>query len=189
MTKNSEGDKRILKTRAKLRKALFTQMQRKGVHDISVHEITDLAGLNRSTFYLHYENVESMLEQIVAEISEDFFLLIKKHLFSDHNPSRLNYLTELFQLHAKHSDFFLVLFGTKQESDLSKSMESFLKKIINDLMQARNPQCRAKFEYHFQFFAYGFKKIAIEWILSDMRESAEEMAATTLNIVCLDGIM
>jgi AcrR family transcriptional regulator len=59
-------DPRIRRTRQLLQAALQTLMQNKGFDEISVQDITDLATVNRATFYDHYTDKFALLEAIVA---------------------------------------------------------------------------------------------------------------------------
>ena len=69
---NDTMDRRIRKTRAALKGALANLMLVKQVKDISVRELTDLADVNRGTFYLHYKDVFDLLEKTEDDILEEF---------------------------------------------------------------------------------------------------------------------
>lgn len=56
-------DRRVRKTRKQLRECLITLLKEKKVQDITVRELTDMADLNRGTFYLHYKDVFDLLEK------------------------------------------------------------------------------------------------------------------------------
>ncbi len=56
-------DRRVRKTRRQLRECLITLLKEKKVQDITVRELTDMADLNRGTFYLHYKDVFDLLEK------------------------------------------------------------------------------------------------------------------------------
>ena len=72
MKENDTMDRRIRKTRAALKGALANLMLVKQVKDISVRELTDLADVNRGTFYLHYKDVFDLLEKTEDDILEEF---------------------------------------------------------------------------------------------------------------------
>ena len=60
-------DRRVRKTRRQLRECLISLLKEKKVQDITVRELTDMADLNRGTFYLHYKDVFDLLEKTEAE--------------------------------------------------------------------------------------------------------------------------
>lgn len=63
-------DKRIVKTKASIKSSLLEIAQDKKIEDITVSELTARADVNRSTFYLHYNSIINVLEDIEQEIAE-----------------------------------------------------------------------------------------------------------------------
>jgi AcrR family transcriptional regulator len=59
-------DPRVRRTRQLLQGALHTLIQTKNFDEISVHDITEAATINRATFYDHYNDKFALLEATVA---------------------------------------------------------------------------------------------------------------------------
>jgi AcrR family transcriptional regulator len=59
-------DPRIRRTRELLQHALAKLLEQKEFEKISVHDITDVATVNRATFYAHYPDKFALLECLVA---------------------------------------------------------------------------------------------------------------------------
>ena len=55
-----------------MNQALISLLEKKDIEFITVTEITNKAGVNRSTFYLHYENIYELLEETIKNINEKF---------------------------------------------------------------------------------------------------------------------
>ena len=53
--------------------ALITLLDSKDFEYITIKEICETAGVNRSTFYLHYDNVNDLLQETVEAVYKDFF--------------------------------------------------------------------------------------------------------------------
>ena len=83
-------DRRVRKTTNALKHALTVLMQKKSIKDITVKELTDIADVNRGTFYLHYEDVFDLLSQSEG----DFFTKLREAVelhsedFMSGNPVR-----------------------------------------------------------------------------------------------------
>lgn len=71
-------DPRIRRTRKLLQGALGTLMQTKSFDEISVQDITEIATVNRATFYDHYTDKFALLEALVAGGFHEF--LDERHL-------------------------------------------------------------------------------------------------------------
>ena len=80
------ADRRIRKTKKALREALFVLIEQKPINQITVKEITELADVNRSTFYLYYKDVFDMLERIQDDIYSIFAELIVSMNYESTDP-------------------------------------------------------------------------------------------------------
>lgn len=69
-------DRRVLKTKKAIVSALIELLTVKSISDISVTELTSKAGVNRKTFYLHYDKIED----IIYDFSDDLFFFSQKML-------------------------------------------------------------------------------------------------------------
>ena len=65
-------DRRVRRTKTLLLQGLIRLMGEKDIKDISVKELSDLADINRGTFYLHYNDVYDMLSKIEEELFQEF---------------------------------------------------------------------------------------------------------------------
>ena len=64
-------DRRVRRTKARLRQALAQLLLEKDLSSITVRELTDLADVNRGTFYTHYRDLYDMLEQMEQEMFQE----------------------------------------------------------------------------------------------------------------------
>ena len=61
-------DRRIRKTKQRLRQSLTELLAQKPLSKITVQELTERADVNRGTFYSHYKDISDMKEQIEREL-------------------------------------------------------------------------------------------------------------------------
>ncbi|MEE0705722.1 MAG: TetR/AcrR family transcriptional regulator [Adlercreutzia sp.] len=72
-TVEKKADLRVLRTRAALRDAFNELMEETTLDRITVKTLTERAGINRKTFYLHFETIEAFYDSIMNGIMDDFF--------------------------------------------------------------------------------------------------------------------
>lgn len=65
-------DLRVTKTHNAIRKALSDMICEMDYEEISVKELCARAMINRKTFYLHYESLDALLEELQEEIADKF---------------------------------------------------------------------------------------------------------------------
>ena len=64
---NIHEDRRIKKTKKALRKSLFKLLEEKNISQITVTELALAADINRSTFYIYYDDVYDMIHVVEFE--------------------------------------------------------------------------------------------------------------------------
>ena len=72
-------DRRVRKTKKAMSAALAALLQKKPLKSITVREISELADINRGTFYLHYSDVFDMVEKLQNDIFEKFNKIISEY--------------------------------------------------------------------------------------------------------------
>ncbi len=72
LSKVNTNDRRVKRTKKLLRDSLFALLQQKSINEITVTELTEVADINRATFYFYYTDIFDMLDQIQVEAYEMF---------------------------------------------------------------------------------------------------------------------
>ena len=76
----NKSESKYFNTAEKMDKAFLDLLQRKDFSFITVKEICEKAGVNRSTFYLHYETVGDLLEESLEYMQKKFLASFKGSL-------------------------------------------------------------------------------------------------------------
>ena len=66
-------DPRVARTRAAIRDAFAAEVAVLGPAKVTVKGVTERAGINRKTFYLHYESIETLFDEVLGEVMDEFF--------------------------------------------------------------------------------------------------------------------
>ncbi|MEE1357349.1 MAG: TetR/AcrR family transcriptional regulator [Clostridia bacterium] len=83
-TKNGiKSDKRLLRTKKAIISALIELLTVKDISDITVTELTQKAGINRKTFYLHYDRIEDIITDFSADLYAFFDKVLSARTASD----------------------------------------------------------------------------------------------------------
>ena len=72
MNKKGDENRSVRNTKRKLNQSLIQLMGEKQITQISVKELTELADVNRGTFYFHYTDIYDMLRQTEEEFFVEF---------------------------------------------------------------------------------------------------------------------
>ena len=177
-------DRRVRKTRRQLRECLITLLKEKKVQDITVRELTDMADLNRGTFYLHYKDVFDLLEKTEAELQEDFNQLVRKHDAVDlkHRPSVI--FNEIYSLVYDNADLIEILLGENGDLNFVNRLKQLIReKCLKDWMEVFRSGNAAAFDAFFSFIVSGCIGLVQYWLQTGLKETPEQMAKLTEHII------
>ena len=73
----NKNESKYFNTAIKMDEALISLLDKKDFEYITIKEICDTAGVNRSTFYLHYENTSDLLKETTRYIIDKHFAYYK----------------------------------------------------------------------------------------------------------------
>lgn len=84
-----KNESKYFLTASLMDEALLLLLQKKDFEFITVKELCKKAGVNRSTFYLHYETMDDLLLETVEKLNKDFSAIFptkrKRRLQSHHS--------------------------------------------------------------------------------------------------------
>ena len=69
----NKAESKYYNTALLMNQALIELLNKKEYDFITIKEICEVAGVNRSTFYLHYENTADLLEETTQYILDKHF--------------------------------------------------------------------------------------------------------------------
>lgn len=65
-----EESRKVKYTKKIIKDSFLSLLKQKHMNKITIIEICEIADINRGTFYQHYENIDQLLDSIVAELLE-----------------------------------------------------------------------------------------------------------------------
>ena len=96
----NKNESKYFNTAIKMDEALITLLEKKDFEYITIKEICNTAGVNRSTFYLHYENTSDLLKETTRYIIDKhlaYYEIDKQHMslqFNTCNREELLFITD-----------------------------------------------------------------------------------------------
>lgn len=66
-------DPRAARTQAAIKEAFEQMACEADAGRITVKELAERAGINRKTFYLHFETIEALFDETLGDVMDEFF--------------------------------------------------------------------------------------------------------------------
>ena len=82
MAESNATDLRVQKTQDAIQTAIKEMICEMDAADITVKELTERAHIHRKTFYLHYTCIEALFEDLLGQITEEYYHAIDQGLRS-----------------------------------------------------------------------------------------------------------
>lgn len=169
-------DRRIRKTKKMLRESLFSLLEKKNINSITVTELTKLADINRSTFYLYYNDVLDMMEKIQNEIYQVFYETVASAYNANNEIEKTVGYIQKFLDFCK-DNVTVCKFITRNDCN-NKLFNRILKSVQHIV-----PDSEAYFDssydprYYLTTFALsGMMHVIIKWLNDGMKIPSEDMA-------------
>lgn len=174
-------DRRIQRTKKALIQSLTKLMSEKKVNNITVKELTDLANVNRSTFYFYYRDIFDMVENLETELINDFSEAYER--FSEEATtyddilSFFIYLFEFIQINSEMCKIFL-----RHDGD-----HIFIEKLKDAIKHCKipldNTTSETEAHYCMPFAISGCVGVIQQWLKDDMKIPPKEMAAIVVKML------
>ena len=161
-----------------LQNALIKCMLKEHISKISVKRICEIADINRSTFYSHFQNQYDLLEYTCNKVIEN----IKKYMDIEY-PNEVRSIS--------HSSLTRILDYVKDDADLFTALLSdncdldIQKKIMKEFMTYQlysGLDLRTK-EYFYAFGLAGCVSMLQKWLQDGMPETTSRMAEIILHAI------
>lgn len=171
---NINFNQRYLSTEQNIQNALFSLLGFREYNNISIKEICYEAGINRSSFYAHYQDINDLMMKVEQNLSKSI-----SQIFNPKEEWDELVFVKLFEFLLKNKNFYKAYLSTNEQTFMEKN--DFVKYI--DLMNKNFSTKYSQDEklYHMAFFAGGLKAICKSWIQRDCKETPQQMAKIISN--------
>ena len=175
--KNETLDRRVRKTRQQLQHCLAVLLKEKKIQEITVREITEMADLNRGTFYLHYKDVFDLLEKVELELLDELDGTLQKYQASDLHQKLSLIFTDLFVCVQENAEMVQILLGENGDLNfVNQVKERVREKCLKDWFELFNSQDSQLFDAFNAFVVSCCLGLVTYWLQNGMKESPKELA-------------
>lgn len=166
-------NQRIRLTKRLLHESLLDLLDKRAVDDISVKELCEHAGINRSTFYAHYVNVRDVVTEIGREITENVKVICRRE---GSNPKiALEHICEYLYL-MKSTE--LILFRNHTDTELAYAFEVLSAEFYHTGNYRIKPQDE---KLTLAFVNYGMFNLIKTWLTEDIKKTPKEISDLLLD--------
>lgn len=183
----NKSESKYFNTALCMDEALIALLEVKDLEYITVKEICEKAGVNRSTFYLHYETVSDLVNEAMEVIDKRFLSYFEQNSNSIFEKIQGNDLKELvfitqdylypyLQFIKDNKNVYRASFRNPNNMQANLRYRNFKKYILEPIFEKfKVPDTFRK--YYTAYYIEGIMAIIKEWLNSGCSDSVETVAA------------
>lgn len=183
----NKNESKYFNTATKMDQAFLELLEKKDFSYITVKEICAKAGVNRSTFYLHYETVEDLLSESVEYMNEQFLSHMKQD--TEVFMTRIKecpveqlylvtpkYLKPYLSYIQEHKRIFYTAITKASTLRLDDSYNRMFRHVFTPILDRYQVPVEDR-RYMMAFYIQGMMAIITEWLKDDCKDSMEHIMA------------
>lgn len=188
----NKSESKYFNTSRLMNQALLKLLEEKEFEYITIKELCQKAGVNRSTFYLHYENMNDLLVESLDYMLQKFYNHYNDEKFNlniikslDNNDLILikpKYIIPYLEFVKANKKLFLVATNNPVLFDVYKTFEKMYKDIFSPILDKYNVLENEK-KYILAFYLNGLHSIIVEWIKTDCKDSIDYICSLFIKYI------
>ena len=192
----NKSESKYFNTATKMDLALISLLKKKSFEYITVSEICEIAGVNRSTFYLHYETVGDLLEETTRYLLNDFL----SYFSTDTKSISFNlinceldelifisdkYLTPYLTYIKDHKEVFATALSHNKTLGFEVVYHRMFENIFNPILNRFDYPEKDR-QYVMMYYLNGINAIITEWLKNGCNKSIKEIIY--IITICIFGL-
>ena len=182
----NKSESKYFNTAAKMDDALLSLLEEKDFQYVTVMEICKKARVNRSTFYLHYENTVDLLEETLRysfkKLEEKFEKINIPNIarLDQYSLDELilitpTHLVPYLEFIKENKKIFSATLLQPQAMQANKTFDLLCQKVIHPIMTQFKID-KKEFDYRSVFYVNGISAVIKEWVKNDCVEEIDKIA-------------
>jgi AcrR family transcriptional regulator len=189
-------ESKYFNTAVKMDLALISLLKKKPFEYITISELCNEAGVNRSTFYLHYENIGDLLNETAKYLIDDFISYFSNDRiefnfnFSNCEIIELNFICDKYLVPyltyiKDNKEVFLTVMSNGKSFGFDKTYKNLFENIFNPILKRFNYPEEDR-NYVMMYYLNGINAINVEW----MKNNCQKPISDILRIIkeCVFGL-
>lgn len=175
----NKAESKFHNTALKFNQALLRLLEKEDFKDITVSEICSEAGVNRSTFYSHYENTYELLEEVknntIAQFMESFDTELKADDLGRYDTDELifitsEYLIPYLEFIRSNKRLFKVYMNNLNNFSVEDTGNYLIDKVFTPIFAKNGITDKTIIKYMSHYFLSGITAIVEEWVKNDCED-------------------
>ena len=179
MKKVITTDLRTIRTKNSIHTAFQEMAANTDIEHITVKELAEQAGINRKTFYSHYDSIEALEQELMRELIHQIYRIIQNEQPHEFRDTLANIYRYLCGLPVWYRNLICVKDSPLGQQIFMELMDGYLSRYQKDIDPAQ-----MKEYMKLRYFAAASVELFRTWHGSCCTMSVEEFVSTATGLIC-----
>ncbi|MDD6276371.1 MAG: TetR/AcrR family transcriptional regulator [Clostridia bacterium] len=188
----NKSESKYFNTAVRFDKAFLELLQKKDFEYITVKEICEKAGVNRSTFYLHYETIGDLLEESLSYIQNQLFMRfqgkqskvpnIKECSIKELKLITPDYLLPYLQFIQENQKLYKAAMARPVIFQAEKTFINMFHNVFEPILERFSVPADERY-YRIIYYLTGISGIVGEWVNRGCQDSIDKIIAVICSCI------
>ena len=179
MKKVTTTDLRTIRTKNSIHTAFQEMAANTDIEHITVKELAELAGINRNTFYSHYDSIEALEQELLRDLIHEIYRIIQNEQPHEFRDTLANIYRFLCGLPVWYRNLICLKDSPLGQQIFIELMDVYLSQYKNDITPAQ-----MKEYMKLRYIAAASIELFRTWHESCNTMPVEEFVTTATGLIC-----
>ncbi len=172
-----------------IKKAVAKLIHEKDIQKITVSDIIREADISRGTFYAHFADVSSVIEQIECEEIRNLMEYIERFGYENIATATERFITLICEYLSKDMEYYRMLTQSNILNNfIWRLVDIYYEKLLNEILSDQPSANRDEVNLYLIYISSGAKTVVLSWLNGEIKGSPAEIAKSISKLIQLNRI-
>ncbi len=159
-----------------IKKALAKLIREKELNKITVSDIIREADISRGTFYAHFSDVKTVVNQIESEEMKNLMDFVDRYGFENICTEPANFISAICEYMARDIEYYRMLAQSNILNNfIWRLVNVYYEKLLERLLSLEEGRDKNEAELYLIYLTSGAKTIIFSWLNNEIKGTPEEI--------------
>lgn len=170
-----------------IKKAVAKLIHEKDIQKITVSDIIREADISRGTFYAHFADVSSVIEQIESEEIRNLMDYVERFGFENISTNTERFIELLCEYLSRDMEYYRMLTQSNILNNfIWRLVDVYYEKLFNAIMVNKNIENKEEVNLYLIYITSGAKTIVLSWLNGEIKATPTEIAKSLAKLIQLN---
>lgn len=170
-----------------IKKAVAKLIHEKNIQKITVSDIIRKADISRGTFYAHFADVSSVIEQIESEEIRNLIDYVERFGFENITTDTERFIELLCEYLSRDMEYYRMLTQSNILNNfIWRLVDVYYEKLFNAIMVDKAVENKDEVHLYLVYITSGAKTVIIAWLNGEVKGTPAEIAKALAKLIQLN---